>query len=163
MRWLRHLLARPAHSYFPEPSLQRIAATIAQGERSHTGQVMFAVEADLPLSALWRGTSARERAEQAFATLRTWDTEANNGVLLYLELVDHAIEIVADRGLDPVPAAQWRQVCERMRERLRDGHELEAAVIDALEGISALVAARFPRQPGHAPDNELPDRPHLLG
>ena len=34
-----------------------------------------------------------------FGKLRVWDTEHNNGVLIYLLLAEHAIEIVADRGL----------------------------------------------------------------
>ena len=98
MRWLRHFFAPSAHAAFPEASLDRIAHAIADGERLHSGQVMFAVESDLPLALLWKNTSARARAEHAFALLRTWDTEANNGVLIYLLLADHAIEIVADRG-----------------------------------------------------------------
>ena len=84
MRWLRHFFAPSAHAAFPEASLDRIAHAIADGERLHGGQVMFAVESDLPLALLWKNTSARARAEHAFALLRTWDTEANNGVLIYL-------------------------------------------------------------------------------
>ena len=34
-----------------------------------------------------------------FGKLRVWDTEHNNGVLIYLLLAEHRIEIVADRGL----------------------------------------------------------------
>lgn len=78
-------------AHFPAACMDAIAAAVTASERSHTGQIMVAVEADLPLEALWRGHSARQRAEQAFAQLRTWDTEANNGVLIYLLLADHAI------------------------------------------------------------------------
>ncbi len=163
MRWLRHLFSPSAHARFPGARLDRIAHAIADGERRHAGQVMFAVESDLPLSALWRGTSPRERAEHAFAVLRTWDTQANNGVLIYLLLADHAIEIVADRGLQGrVEAAQWRQVCEDFGRLRRDG-DLEAAVLATVAEVSRLLAAHFPAIPGQACDNELPDRPQLLG
>ncbi|MQP77521.1 hypothetical protein CQ393_16700 [Stenotrophomonas sp. MYb238] len=163
MRWLRHLCSPSAHARFPASGLDRIAHAIADGERLHAGQVMFAVESDLPLSALWRGVTPRERAEHAFAVLRTWDTQANNGVLVYLLLADHAIEIVADRGLHGrIAAAQWRRICEDFSRRRREG-DLEAAVLAAVAEISALLAQHFPAGPRHPRDNELPDQPHILG
>lgn len=162
MRLLRHLFARPARSLFPEDSLHRITDAIAAGERRHTGEVMFAVEAELPVGQVLRGVQARERALDAFARLRTWDTEANNGVLVYLLLADHRIEIVADRGLDrKVDAEQWRGVCQQMEQRLRAG-EAEAAVVGGVEAVADLLAAHFP-QDGSMPDeDELPNRPYIL-
>ncbi len=163
MRWLRHLFSTSAQRAFPPERLQHIAQAIADGERLHSGQVMFAIEPDLPLAALWKKVTPRERAEHAFALLKTWDTHANNGVLIYLLLADHAIEIVADRGLSAcVDAAQWQQVCERMRDRLRGG-EHEAAVLAAVADVSALLAQHFPPVPGAARPNELPDRPQWFG
>ena len=41
----------------------------------------------------------RARALEVFAHLRVWDTEHNNGVLIYVQLADRTVEIVADRGL----------------------------------------------------------------
>lgn len=163
MRWLRHLFAPSARRLFPPARLDAIAAAIAAGEKRHGGQVMFAVEADLPLAALWRGVDARARAEHAFAHLRTWDTQANNGVLIYLLLADHAIEIVADRGLwEKVSPAQWREVCLRMEERLRAG-EPEAAVRSGVEAVSDLLAEHCPALPDESGRDELPNRPQLLG
>ena len=163
MRWWRHLFAPSARAAFPEPSLDRIAHAIADGERLHDGQVMFAVESDLPLSELWQGTSPRQRAEHAFAILRTWDTRANNGVLIYLLLADHAIEIVADRGLrEVVDAARWQEVCDHLREQLQQG-DREAAVLAAVAEVSRLLAAHFPADSSRPSGNELPDRPQLLG
>ena len=163
MRWWRHLFAPSARAAFPEPSLDRIAHAIADGERLHDGQVMFAVESDLPLSELWQGTSPRQRAEHAFAILRTWDTRANNGVLIYLLLADHAIEIVADRGLrEMVDAARWQEVCDHLREQLQQG-DREAAVLAAVAEVSRLSAAHFPADSSRPSGNELPDRPQLLG
>ncbi len=162
MRLLRHLFARSAHSLFPEDSLHRIADAIAAGERRHTGEVMFAVESELSVGQVLRNVQARDRARDAFARLRTWDTAANNGVLVYLLLADHRIEIVADRGLDgKVSAEQWRGVCLLMEERLRAG-EAEAAVVRGIEAVSDLLAEHYP-QTGDAPDvDELPNLPRFL-
>ena len=162
MRLLRHLFARSARSLFPEDSLHRIADAIAAGERRHTGEVMFAVESELPVMQLLRNVQANDRARDAFARLRTWDTAANNGVLVYLLLADHRIEIVADRGLNgKVSAEQWRGVCLLMEEHLQAG-ESEAAVVRGIEAVSDLLAEHYP-QNGDVPDeDELPNLPRIL-
>jgi uncharacterized membrane protein len=161
-RLLRHLFAPPAAARFPADSLQRIADAIAAGERRHRGEVCFAVEAALPWWDVLRGVEARAQAEAAFARLRVWDTAGNNGVLLYLLLADHRIEIVADRGLvGLVSEAQWRGVCQLMEERLRAG-EPEAAVVRGVEAASALLAAHFPQDATRADEDELPNAPHVL-
>ncbi|MCR6685499.1 TPM domain-containing protein [Pseudoxanthomonas sp.] len=159
-RTLRHLFAPSAAGSFPDPALARIGEAIAAGERLHDGEVVFAVEAGLPAGEAWRGAAPRARAEDVFARLRVWDTRADNGVLLYLLLADHAIEIVADRGLHGrVTGAEWEAVCAAVRERLLAGDD-EAAAVEGVARISALLAAHFPAT-GEARD-ELPDRPVRL-
>lgn len=162
MRVLKHLFAPSAKRLFPEDALQRIAALIAAGEARHTGEICFAVEPNLHPRAVLAGVTAHQRAREVFARLGVWDTRANNGVLLYLLLADHRIEIIADRGFDGcVSAEQWRGVCQMMEERLRAG-EPEQAVEAAVETMSNLIAQHFPRDEGDVDRNELPDRPHLL-
>jgi len=164
MRWLRHLFMPSAQRWFGQTQLQAITQAIAAGERRHRGQLVLAVEADLGWGALWRGETARQRAERAFALLKVWDTAGNDGVLLYLLLADHAIEVVADRGLDGlVTPAQWQQVCERLRQRVREQMPLAEAVQQAVEEISDLLATALPAVDGKARGQPgLPDRPHLL-
>jgi uncharacterized membrane protein len=162
MRLLKHLFAMPSRRLFSKDALQRIAAAIAASETRHTGEVRFAVESALHPRAVLAGAQARDRAEEVFAQLRVWDTQANNGVLLYLLLADHRIEIVADRGFNGrVSPEQWRGACLLIEERLRAG-EPEAAVLRGIEALSALVEAHFPRETDYVDTNELPDEPHLL-
>jgi uncharacterized membrane protein len=162
MRLFRHLFARSARHLFPEEALQRIADAIAEGERRHRGEVVFAVESDLPVSALLTGLQPRERAEEVFVRLRVWDTEANNGVLIYLLLADHRIEIVADRGLrDRVGDTQWRDVCGRIEEGMRAGRAAQA-VVAGIQAVSDLLAEHFPQADGGRDADELPNRPHML-
>jgi len=162
MRWLRHVFSPSVRRAFPPAHLQAITDAITAGERRHGGQVMFAVEADLALAALWQGITAQQRAEQAFAQLRTWDTEHNNGVLIYLLLADHAIELVADRGLrGHIGEAQWQAICAHMQQRLRNG-ALQEAVLLAIEEVSDLLAGHYPPVPG-SHDDGLPDTPQMLG
>lgn len=161
-RLLRHLFAPSASGLFPADRLQRIADAVAAGERRHRGEVCFAVEPALPAWRALRGLDARQRAHEVFAELRVWDTQANNGVLVYLLLADHRIEIVADRGLDGrVTDEEWARACRRMESRLRDG-EPEAAAVAGIEAVTELLARHFPQAPGDRDENELPDLPRLL-
>ncbi|MBD9478450.1 TPM domain-containing protein [Pseudoxanthomonas sp. PXM02] len=162
MRLLRHLFAPSSRRLFPEDSLQRITQAIADGERGHRGEVMFAVESNLPPGALLAGMQARERAHEAFVRLRTWDTDANNGVLIYLLLADHRIEIVADRGLTGrVSDAEWSAVCRLIEAEMRADHP-EQAILEGIRAVSDHLARHFPQSDGQPDEDELPNRPHLL-
>jgi uncharacterized membrane protein len=162
MRLLRHLFAPSAQWLFPTAAMQRITEAIAAGERRHRGEICFAVEPALHWLGVLRGATPRRAAEDAFARLRVWDTQDNNGVLLYLLLADHRIEIVADRGLRGlVEDAQWRAICARMEERMRAG-QADAAVISAVTEISDLLAGHFPLREGDRDEDELPNHPRIL-
>jgi len=148
----------------PADLLERLTQRVAASERRHTGQIRICVEGGLPLSYLWRGARARERAVTQFGKLRVWDTEHNNGVLIYLLLAEHAIEIVADRGLArTVPPETWRTLVTHMGEAFRAGR-YEDGLTQALAEVSALLVAHFPAAADgtrDAADNELPDAPVL--
>ena len=162
-RILRHrwLDERDLARALDDATLERIEARVAASEKRHSGEIRVCAEAGLPLSYLWRGASARERAVTMFGKLRVWDTEQNNGVLIYLLLAEHRIEIVADRGLNQrVSASQWQEVMERMRASFRQG-QFEAGLNDAIDAVDALLVQHFPLAPGQANPNELSDRPHL--
>src|SRR5512137_2921435 len=131
LRTLRHWMTSPraVRRAFPEDSLQRIGAAISAEEALHSGEIRFAIEASLPVSYLRRDAPARERATMMFAKLGVWDTEQNNGVLIYVEMADQQIEIVADRGIGRcVPADEWNAIAAAMRDRFRRG-EFEAGAI----------------------------------
>ena len=164
LRILRHWMATPGavRRAFPEDVLSRIRQAIADSEQSHSGELRFAVEAALPLSYLRRDASARERAEMMFSKLRVWDTEQNNGVLIYVELADHKIEIVVDRGIGGhVTAAEWTAIATMMRDRFRAG-EFEAGALAGVEAVGALLARHYPLATGERNPNELPDHPVVL-
>jgi len=145
---------------FPRAVLKRIGDAIAKSEQWHDGELRFAVEAGLHLAPLLKGISPRQRATEVFAQLHVWDTERNSGVLIYLQLVDRRIEIVADRGINAkVPQAQWDAICRRMEKAFRE-RKFEAGSLDAIREITALLAQHFPPQSENP--NELPDKPVVL-
>jgi uncharacterized membrane protein len=148
------------HRVLPKEELDRAGRAIADGETGHTGQVCFAIEASLPLPRLWRKVKPRERALEVFGLLRVWDTEANNGVLLYVLLADHAVEIIADRGIDArVGDAAWQAICRKIEAAFRAGRFADGVEQGIVE-ISAMLAKHSPRTgPGR---NEISDAPVVL-
>jgi uncharacterized membrane protein len=160
-RIARHLVMLPGAvgRAFPPSAMAAIEEAIAKSEREHSGEVRVAVEPALDTSALLAGQSGRERALEVFSLLRLWDTDARNGVLIYLLLADRDIEIVADRGLNLVPAAEWDAICKTMEQALRR-RQFQEALVAGVQAVSRLVARHFPGRP--ADRNELPDRPVAL-
>ncbi len=148
----------------PDDMAARLARRVGASERRHTGEVRICVEAALPWGMVWAAPSdaalralSRARALDWFARLGIWDTEHNNGVLIYLLLAEQTIEIVADRGLasraDP---AVWTAIVDRLGQRLRQG-AFEDGLTQALEEVSALLVQHFPLAPGSSSPDELPD------
>jgi len=160
-RLLKHFAAMPGslHRAFPPDAAKRIGAAITRTEATHTGEIRFALEAALPWSYLRRDAPVRQRALMVFSKLRVWDTEHNNGVLLYVDLADRAVEIIADRGIAAkVPNSEWDAICRALRERFRR-REYEAGAVAAIEAIGAALERHFPLPAGTVKSNELPDAP----
>ncbi len=155
--------------------LQQLTALVAVREQSHHGQIRICIEASLPLSYLWRvgphhslSELVRERALMMFSKLRVWDTAHNSGVLIYVLLAEHAIEVVADRGMAlHISSAQWAELVTQMSEDFKT-HSYQDGLTRAIDAVSSLLVQHFPRRsedglPGASrPSNELPDAPVLL-
>ena len=159
-RVLKHLLlpAWAAHRAFPAAALKRIESAIKASEHRHRGEIRFAVEGPVALTELKH--SARQRARAVFAHLHVWDTEENTGVLLYVQLVDRAIEIVADRGIAArVAQPEWDAICRAMESRFGKREYLEGA-LQAIDAVTRILERHFPAR--GANPNELPDKPVVL-
>ena len=145
---------------FPAESFEAIERAVASGEKTHRGQVRFVVEAELSTGQLWAGITASQRAIDVFSMLRVWDSEENNGVLLYVLVADRKVEIVADRGIHrQVGNERWRAICKEIELRYRKGDFLNGSVI-GIEKISAELAHGFPATGGEK--NEQADKPVLM-
>ena len=163
LRLLQHrrLDERDAARMLGADALARIRDRVAASEKAHSGEIRVCVEAGLPWSYLRRHATPRERAVAMFGKLRVWDTEHNNGVLIYLLLAEHAIEIVADRGLSRhVNAARWREITAAMSAAFAAGR-FEEGLNQAVDAVDALLRTHFALAPGEANPNELPDEPDV--
>ena len=139
-------------------ALGRIESRVAASEKSHSGEIRVCIEAGLPVAFPWRNASARERAIVLFGQLRVWDTEHNNGVLVYLMFAERRIEIVADRGIaQRVPKETWLTISEGLAQALKSGDH-ERGLLGAVDEIHALLKDHFALAPGANNANELSDR-----
>jgi hypothetical protein len=161
-RALKHLFtpAWVVRRAFGDAAFGRIEAAIGASEQRHRGEIRFVVEGALDFVSVVRGLTPRERAVHVFSVMRVWDTEENTGVLLYLQLVDRDIEIVADRGISRrIASGEWEAICRRMEEAFRAGR-FEPGVLAGIEEVSALLTRHFPAAGQNV--DELPDRPAVL-
>ena len=160
-RLLKHRLfdEDDARRLLGKDALARVEARVAESEKRHSGEIRVVVEAGLPLSYLRRHATPRDRAVKLFGKLAVWDTERNNGVLIYLLIAERAIEIVADRGLNRVVSpAEWADIAASMQSAFQAG-DFEAGLLRAVDAVDALLVRHFAARPGDVDVNELPDAP----
>lgn len=145
---------------FPRETVHAIQQAIAQSESSHVGHLCFAVEGALSFPALLRGLSAHERALEVFSQLHVWDTELNNGVLIYLLLADRSVEIVADRGIHAkVGAHGWESICRQMEAAFQHA-EYRRGVVEGVQAVAQGLQQHFPARDRR--QGELPGKPVIL-
>jgi hypothetical protein len=161
-RLLRHLFTTrwSTRRDFPPAVLDAIEQAIGECESRHGGEIRFVVETAFDLPELWRDLPPRQRALQLFGQYGVWDTVHNNGVLIYVLMADHDVEIVADRGIaQHITQAEWQTVCRQMESHYRAGRFKDGSVVGIL-GVGALLGRHFPGS--QRSDNELPNQPVLL-
>jgi len=161
-RICRHLFISPLalKKRFPKAVMQRIEQAIAECEQTHFGEIRFAVELNLPLHDILRKKSGHHRAVEVFSQLRIWDTEQNNGVLIYLLLADNDFEILADRGIHQHVGTQgWARISHEMEMLFKRG-QFEAGVLHGITQISILLAQHYPATANN--HNELPNAPVII-
>jgi uncharacterized membrane protein len=162
IRFIKHTFSNPwqVKSRFSPEALRNIEKAISTSEKQHAGEIRFVVEAGLhPYEILCKKTP-KKRAIELFGRLNIWDTEYNNGVLIYLLLADRDVEIVADRGIDKhVGNDGWEAICRDMEALFRKA-EFEAGVLQGIAEISAELEKYFPQN--GASKNEVSNKPIVM-
>jgi hypothetical protein len=161
-RLFKHLFAtsRQTKKHFPLSGLQLIEDRIAESEIGHSGQIRVVIETTLSPYAIWHQQSSRERAIEVFSLQKIWDTENNNGVLIYLLMADHAFEIIADRGVhQKVGDEFWKKVSEMMEIHLKNS-DFQTGVLTGIYEIDQILRQFYPASV--ITPNELSDKPILI-
>lgn len=161
-RLFRHLFILPSavRKQLPADAMHRIEAAIAKNESTHLGEICFVVEANLHVLDILSRKSAKTRAIEVFSNVKVWDTEHNNGVLIYLLLADHDFEILADRGIHQrVGETGWGAICKEMEASFRQG-QFEAGIIEGIQKIGDHLEQHYPAQGKKR--NELQNSPIVI-
>ena len=162
LRLMRHLATTrwSTRRSFPQTVRDAIEKAIGECESRHGGEIRFVVETAFDVPELWRNLAPRTRALQLFGQFGVWNTEHNNGVLIYLLLADRKVEIVADRGIDAsVGSAGWEKICRDMEAEFAAGR-FEQGALAGIAAVSRELARHFPHD--GTTRNELPDAPVVL-
>jgi len=161
-RLFKHLSAPGwwARRAFRADYLAAIGAAVKASEETHRGEIRIAIEGALPLRSLLNHESCRERGVALFTSLCVAKTREANGILVYVQLVDHLVEILADRGISSLIAQdEWEQICRQM-EAAFAARNYRGGMLAAITRIGELLTTHFPATTDNP--NELDDAPTML-
>lgn len=156
-RLLRHWRtdAEDVRRHFGAQGFASIEQAIFQCEKRSSAELRFAIESSLDAYQIWAEVRPRARAETLFAKHRVWDTEDNNGVLIYLLMADRAVEVIVDREAQRrVSPLVWKNVCDVMTQAFGQGQYVDG-VLKAIALLQPTLEAAFPRLSGDV--DELPN------
>jgi putative membrane protein len=99
------------------------------------------------------------RARAAFAESEVFATRARTGLLLFVALFEHRVEIVCDRGVEQkIAAADWAPIVDRLTGGLRQGRAAQT-LVGAIGEIGGLLESHGVTGAGGPDIDELPDAP----
>ncbi|WP_432208419.1 TPM domain-containing protein [Acinetobacter variabilis] len=161
-RWLKHFFYMPATKrFFSKQDQNAIALAVEEAEHGHVGEIQVVIEGCLPSRSAYYQDTLR-RARQLFAELGVWDTEHNSGVLLYLNLCDHKVEIVIDQGIKQATTQDvWNQICENIIQQLKQ-QKYKNGVILGVKQIGEILNYYYDQKIDDL-KNELGNKPIILG
>lgn len=150
--WLLRRALSPAE-------LDALTAAIAASERQHRGEICVAVDSTLPWSALRRDLDSRQRAAELFRQHGVDRTREATGILIYVQLLDRRLEILADHGIATcVAQAEWDAICRAVETEFAAGRYANGLHL-AVDRATALLARHFPA--GDDNPDELANRPRV--
>lgn len=99
------------------------------------------------------------RAAEAFLDEQVFATRERTGVLIFVALFEHRVQVLADEGIDErVAEAAWDEISSELALGIRRGTPA-AALIHAVERCAALLEAHGVQ--GADQENQLSDEPRF--
>ena len=83
-------------------------------------------------------------------------TAERNGVMVYVAPASQRFAVVGDTAIHERCPDLWRDVAGAMEEAFREGRFTEG-LVEGIGAIGEALTREFPRGPGSADANELPD------
>jgi putative membrane protein len=100
--------------------------------------------------------AVRERAVRAFFEKGLYRTRDENGILIFISLLEHKVWILGDRGVDRLISHEtWQVLARELSEGIGKGSSCEA-LCEVIEKCGRILADNFP--PKRDDTNELSDK-----
>ena len=129
---------------------ERIVAAIREAESRSRGEIRVHV-------AEREVQDPRAEAAVVFVKLGMTKTEERNGVLLFVAPESRAIAVIGDRDIHARCGEElWASVAQTVSGEFRAGRFTDG-IVAGVRAIGDELARHFPRRPGEADRNELPD------
>lgn len=161
-RWWQHALYMPwrTKKYFTAAELDQIEQAVVAAELGHPGEVMVIIEGNLPLDQAYR-LDTRQRAIDLFSSFKVWDTQYNSGMLLYVNICERQVEVLADRNIHQFVAPEhWQTVCDQVTAEFKQGHYAQG-VLAGVDLIGKTLHAFYTVKVAEK-GNERANRPILI-
>ena len=140
---------KPVERFFSTTEEREIVASIKKAESLSSGEIRVHLENHCEQE------NVQDRAWQLFHELEMGETQARNGVLIYLAVKDHCFAIIGDEGIYEKQAHTfWEEIAQRMEKSFKEG-EFSSGIITAIETLGKELSIYFP--PGDKNPNELTD------
>lgn len=137
-------------SFLGEIDDARIVAAITAAEARSRGEIRVHVADGVV-------TEVRRAAREDFERLGMAATREKNGVLILVAPESQTFAVLGDQGIDAkCEAGFWDGVAARMSEDFRAGRFTEG-IVTAVTRVGDELARHFPRRPGEADRDELPN------
>lgn len=141
---------RKPDAFFSEEEKQRIVTAVQEAEQRTSGEVRIYVESHC------RFVDPVMRARELFFALKMDETEARNGVLVYVAMKDRQLAIYGDEGIHAkVGHSFWNAEVQKMLSLFNSNNYAEGITVIIREIGEALVK-HFPFN-RETDANELPD------
>ncbi len=162
-RFIKHLFTSRflLYRYFQKKDLENIKNQIKESELQHRAEIRVAIQISFPLFEVLKRISTRNKAIQLFSLLKIWDTEENNGVLIYLSLTDRKLEIIADRGIySHLKEEYWNTLSSNIVNEFKI-KQYPMAIKKSIDEITTQMIKLYPKKDTPDP-NELSDEVVIL-
>jgi uncharacterized membrane protein len=138
-----------AEQHFTKSDKAKIKAAIEQAELNTSGEIRVHLENHC------KEANVLDRAAQVFADLEMQKTEARNGVLIYMAVIDHQFAILGDAGINAkVEDDFWDITKDKMLAQFKSG-DLTQGIIEGVLCAGERLKEFFPYQSDD--QNELSD------
>lgn len=153
--WRQLVFVPILHNKWLTPKVKAsLCQKIEQAEQGHQGEIRLIIENHLPILTAYH-QSSHDRALDLFSMHKIWDTQYNTGILVYLNICEKSLNIIADRGInDKVDQGYWQELCDKA-VLLIGQNKPQTALEDLIDSLGGLLRCHYPA--ADTSGNELPN------